>query len=100
MKTFQISDRDLQALIAERLRKKLAAAGFETGASMVGTEDPNSAFYFPINLNLAGKCAVMRGEDGMWTFTQEVNQALADRTAASHESYIDALGHRGDATTV
>lgn len=98
MQTFQISDRDLQALIAAALRKELAAAGFVIGASMVGTEDPNSAFYFPINLNLAGKCAVMREADGMWTFTQEVNQALAERTAASHESFIDALGQRGDAT--
>lgn len=95
MKTLSISDRDLQKLIAPALRKKLAGAGFVMGATMdVRSDDPNSSFYFPINMNLAGVCSVLRGADGIWTICQQVDQALAERTMASHESYIEASAAR------
>lgn len=97
MKTLSISDRDLQELIAPGLRKKLAAAGFVMGATMdARSEDPNCAFYFAINLNLAGVCSVSRDADGEWTIRQEVNQKLAERTMASHESYIEACDARSN----
>jgi hypothetical protein len=92
MRSFQISDRDLQALIAPALRAKLAAAGFKMGAVMDGRSgDPNCAFYFPINLNLAGDCGVRRDEDGTWTISQEESPLLADRTAETFQAHVAAI---------
>ena len=76
MRELRITDEDLQALIADGLRKKLKAAGFNT---VVPSSD-HAGFFFPVNLSLAGECTVTRHEDGTWTITQEDNALLADRT--------------------
>jgi hypothetical protein len=91
MNTLRISDGELQTLLATAIRKKLAGAGFKTGASMEGWGNPNCAFYFPINLNLSGQCGVQRGADGFWTFSQEDNPIMADRLAATLRAHADAI---------
>lgn len=91
MRTLQFSDRELQDLIGAAIRKKLRAAGFSPGARMHADDDPNSAFYFPINLDLGGKCAVCRDETGTWTITQEHCSEIAERLGASESMFIEAV---------
>lgn len=91
MRELRITDEDLQALIADALRDKLKAAGFNT---VVGSTE-HAGFFFPINLGLAGQCTVTRHEDGTWTFTQEDNARLAERMEACLGFHAQAvLGNR------
>lgn len=98
MRELEMSDGEIQALVATAIRAKLKAAGFTMGATddADAVEGPG-AFYFPINLNLAGDCTVTRAEDGTWTITQEDNPLLADRTASAFQSHAAAIERRESA---
>lgn len=92
MREVQITDAELERLIAPAIRKRLRAAGFKMGTA---SDEVPSAFMFPINLNLAGVVGVHRSEDGVWTFSQEDNPMLADRMMDS----MIAHGHAFETRT-
>ena len=58
---------------------------------MSADDDLDCAFYFPINLNIAGKCGVARDADGVWTITQEHDAEIAERLGASESIFIEAV---------
>ena len=82
-----MNDRELAALVAPVLQRKLREAGFKTGTS----SDHHSAFYIPINLDLAGYVSVIRYEDGTWIFSQEVNSRVAERLGESLAMHVEVL---------
>jgi len=79
----RISDGELQGLIAPRLRKRLAGAGFKMGSP---SSEPASSFYFIINLDLAGHVTIECGIDGIWIFRQDERRlaAIVDDVGAIH----------------
>jgi hypothetical protein len=87
MRELQITDADLQKLLAPTIRKYLRKAGFKMGAPS-GAEPPS--YFFPINLELAGDVTVTRREDGTWSFTQETDLMLIERTAESGFAHASA----------
>src|ERR1700684_1321499 len=78
MTEVQITDGELQKLIAPALRKFLKSKGFRFGTA----SDDNCAYWFPINLELGGSVEIERGEDGTWLIRQE-NAVVADRRAGT-----------------
>ena len=90
MKELHITDAELQKLIAPALRKRLKAAGFHTGTA----SDDNCAFFFPINLSVAGSVKVTRHEDGTWCIQQETSPALSERTDACDGLAFSAIMQR------
>ena len=86
MRTLTLTDAELQRLIAPAIRKRLKAAGFQTGTP----SDDHAGFFFPIDLNICGKVDVTRHEDGTWTFEQE-DQAIADRIESSFNCHAEAI---------
>lgn len=90
MREVQISDAELQALIAPPIRERLKAAGFQTGASVTAS----CGVFLPVFLDMAGSIEVERTEDGMWTFRQELNVELADRTADALHAHVESIGAR------
>ena len=89
MKELRLTDAELRALIAPALLDKLRCAGFAT-ATAAGAAEP-CAFYFPINLALAGEVTVNRSTEGVWTITQECDPLLAERTADTQTAHIEAM---------
>lgn len=92
MRVLQITDGEIQALVAPALRAYLRKAGFVIGAS---SGDEPSTFWMPVNIDLAGHVDVIRDEDGIWTFTQEENMHVADRVAEASEYHGAAIAQRG-----
>ena len=90
VRELRISDTELQKLIATAIRKRLKAAGFTTGTR----SDDSNAFFFPINLDLAGDCTVTRLETEEWVFTQEESSVVADRMAQVSLYYAAAIALR------
>jgi hypothetical protein len=90
MRELRLTDGELQKLVAPAIRAHLKTAGFHTGASSCN----NNAFFFPINLDLAGDVRVTRHEDGTWVFTQETYPALAERTDDCEGLLVSALMRR------
>lgn len=91
MRELQITDAELERLIAPAIRKRMRAAGFKMGTA---SDEVPSAFVFPINLNLAGVVGVHRSEDGVWTFSQEDDPMLADRMIDSMMAHEQAFETR------
>jgi hypothetical protein len=90
VRELQISDAELQKIIATGIRKKLKDFGFKTGPA----SDGNQGFFFPINLDLSGEISVVRTADGVWTFTQEDDAIFADRTAECTSYAVAAMMKR------
>ena len=89
MREVQITDAELERLIAPAIRKFMRRVGFKMGTP---SDETPSAFMFPINLNLSGAIGVHRSEDGVWTFSQEDDPMLADRmieTMIAHGQAFD-----------
>lgn len=91
MKELRLTDGEMQALVANKLRAKLRAAGFKMGPP--ADQEPPT-FYFPININVAGEVAIVRHEDGTWTILQDEHGMLADRTAAALGIHAAAIASR------
>jgi hypothetical protein len=94
IRELKLTDLEVQKLIAPALKKKLRAAGFTMGASE-SADGFNCAFYFPVNLDLAGINTVERDEHGVWTFRQRVGgEAVNERLRQTSEDHMDAIEAR------
>jgi len=87
MKELRLSDRELQDIVGPALRAKLKVAGFVSGTP----SNDHTAFFFPINLDLAGDVVVTRHEDATWSITQECDLTLLERTQAAGEAHVAAV---------
>jgi hypothetical protein len=90
MREVRMTDSELQKLVAPALREHLKKAGFFTGASSID----HCGYFFPINIDLAGAVKITRHEDGTWTFMQEMDVELSQRTAKCEGMLIDACRRR------
>jgi hypothetical protein len=86
MKQLTMTDKEVQALIAPAIRKKLKAAGFVSGTA----SDDHAGYLFPIDLQLAGAITIQRHDDGTWVFQQEEDLTLMERTAATFAAHYEA----------
>lgn len=92
MRELTLTDRELQALIAPKLRRRLKKAGFVMGASEASDDRPS--FYFVIHLDLVGFSELVRNDDGTWTISQCENAMVADRVASSNVLHEEAIARR------
>ena len=90
MRVLRLTDRELQDIVGPALRAKLKMAGFVSGTP----SNDHTAFFFPINLDLAGDVVVTRHEDCTWTITQECDLTLLERTQAAGEAHVAAMVDR------
>lgn len=94
MTELRISDAELQRLVATALIGRLRTAGFHTLPSM--TE--RCSICFPVSLELAGYVTVERHDDGTWSFQQELDLDLAERTRDVERYHASAVYSRGNAS--
>ena len=90
MKEVRISDADLQRDLSNALTARLKKAGFHTGAA----SDELCTVMFPIRLDLAGRVTIGRDESGFWTFTQELELDVSERTAFVEQTHAAAIANR------
>lgn len=90
MKEVRISDAQLQQIIGRPLVEHLRRNGFQTGR---GTHEQCS-IAMPIELDLAGAVDIIRSEDGIWTFRQELDYALSARMEFAADSHMTAIESR------
>lgn len=86
----QMTDAEVQKLVAPAIRKHLRKAGFKTGIR----SDESGSYLFPIDLQLAGDVSVHRSNDGIWTFRQEESAIIADRMAQMMILHAEAISAR------
>ena len=91
MREVQFTDAELQALVAPALRKKLKAAGFQGGASDRSDWSPQGCIFLPVFIDMAGSVEIERTEDGVWTFRQELDFELSERTSAVQIIHTDVV---------
>jgi hypothetical protein len=87
-----ITDAELQKLIAPPIIKFLKSKGLRAGTP----SDDNCAYWFPINLELAGTVEIERGEDGTWLIRQD-DAIIADRCAETLMIHGAAIAARNRA---
>lgn len=83
----RISDRDLQAMIAPRLKDALRRAGFKIGTN----GDGHACFMIPVNVGLIGTSQLTLQEDGNWLFQQEESEVIADRVTDAGMAHFEAM---------
>jgi hypothetical protein len=88
LKQLELSDAQVQELVAPALLKRLRDAGFHTGVPT----DTATTVYVPINLDLVGDVEIVRYEDGTWVFRQQTTE-VAGMLEHAAAAFLDACVH-------